>query len=178
MNKVLLISGSQRKGNTEYILIKIREEHGIEGEPLLLRKKNIKHCVGCLSCDKTHKCILEDDMKEILDQVKKAELLIIGGPNYFDNVSGLMKDFIDRLHPCYKSENLKNKKLILVNVGGGESAGTDKYMNLALYGMIKYLKMNKLGSFSFKALEAGSIEKIEIENEIEKIKSLIDKNVI
>ncbi|MCX6789437.1 MAG: flavodoxin family protein [Candidatus Gribaldobacteria bacterium] len=120
MAKFLLVSGSPRSGNTELILKKIFEALPKEKELILLRQKNINHCKGCLSCDKLKKCVQRDDMQAIYPKMQAADVLIIGSPNYFDNVSGLMKDFIDRTNPFYKTDKLKNKKAFFVVVGGGE----------------------------------------------------------
>ena len=50
MAKILLISGSQRKGNTDFALSTILNKIEGEKELIFLRDKNIKHCLGCLSC--------------------------------------------------------------------------------------------------------------------------------
>lgn len=79
-------------------------------------------------------------------------------PNYFDNVSGLAKDFIDRLHPFYKAESLKGKKLILFMAGGGEVEGTEKYLKETTHGLVKYLKFELAGLYCFKALYARDLK--------------------
>ncbi len=122
--KFLLISGSPRKGNTEFVLRKLYELLEGEKELVLLREKNIKHCQGCLSCDKSNKCVLHDDMEEICQKLIKAEVIVIGTPNYFNNVSGLLKDFIDRTNPFYGTDILKGKKLIVLVAGDRE----EKYL--------------------------------------------------
>ena len=63
-------------------------------------------------------------MNEIIDKVKESDLIIFGVPNYFDNVTGLFKNFMDRLHPLYKSELIKNKNVIFIFTGGGKEKGT------------------------------------------------------
>lgn len=62
------------------------------------------------------KCVIKDDMKEIVEKMLSSELIIFGVPNYFDNVTGLFKNFIDRLHPLYKSHLLEHKKVIFLYV--------------------------------------------------------------
>ncbi len=106
MAKVVLISGSNRNGNTEYILKQITASLE-DSEILFLRKKKIEYCKGCLACHQLHQCMIDDEMEQIIEKLTKADFILFGVPNYFDNVSGLFKNFIDRLHPCYKSENLR-----------------------------------------------------------------------
>jgi multimeric flavodoxin WrbA len=57
-------------------------------------------------------------MTEIRNKMLDSDNIIIGTPNYFDNISGLLKDFVDRTHPFYKFELLKGKKLVLIMIGG------------------------------------------------------------
>lgn len=157
MNKVVLISGSNRKGNTEYILLQLQEALA-DSELILLRKQNIDYCKGCLRCHHQSKCILQDDMDEIIEKLKESELIVFGVPNYFDNVSGLFKNFIDRLHPLYKSEELKNKKVIFIFVGGGKKSGTLLDLCQSVKGLVKYLQLDTKKEFSFQALNPNDIK--------------------
>ncbi len=160
--KAILISGSPRKGNTEYILKEVQKSLDHQSEIILLREKKVDYCKGCLSCNTTHKCIItNDDMQEICDRIKSASILVIGAPNYFDNVSGLTKSFIDRLHPFFKDRTLEGKKLIQFMVGGGKTEGTQLNLNAAMHGLTKYLYLDLVGSYSFKALDPDDIKNDE-----------------
>lgn len=169
MPKVLLISGSNRKGNTEYILTKLNEVID-DSELILLRNRNIDNCKGCLYCHNNDRCIINDDINSIIDILLQSEMIIFGVPNYFDNVSGLFKNFMDRLHPLYKSKLLENKKVIFIYVGGGEELGTKEELHKATNGFVKYLGLNLLEEFSFKALNAGDVKEQD-----DKIKDMVDK---
>jgi len=94
--KILLISGSPRQGNTEYILKHLFDKIECEKELILLRNQNIEHCKGCLNCHKTYKCNIKDDMKDIIEKMIESDLIIFGVPCYFDNVTSIFKTFIDR----------------------------------------------------------------------------------
>lgn len=174
MNNIVLISGSNRNGNTEYILSKIQKQF-INSELILLRKQDIAFCKGCLACHQSPNCILEDDMRIIIKKMKEAELIVFGIPNYFDNVSGLFKNFIDRLHPLYKSGELKNKKVIFIFVGGGKKEGTLSSLHQSVKGLIKYLKLDVEKEFSFKALHLNDIKEAqeEIDNVIDYIENIL-----
>ena len=173
MKKVLLISGSNRNGNTNYLLRQI-EQATDNSEIILLNKCNIEYCKGCLACHKIDKCVIQDDMKEIIIKIKEADLIIFGVPNYFDNVTGLFKNFMDRLHPLYKSESIRDKSVVYIFTGGGEEEGTREEMEKAVYGLNKYLKLNVLKNYSYKALNLHDIEiqKEKINNMIEEIKNM------
>ena len=177
MKKVLLISGSNRNGNTNYILNEIKKN--IENaEVILLSECNIEYCKGCLACHKTNKCFIKDDMKEIIEKIIEADLIIFGVPNYFDNVTGLFKNFLDRLHPVYKAELLKNKKVIFIFTAGGKVEGTREEMRKSVAGITKYLKWNVVKDYTYQVLNAKDIElqKEKVVEMIREISNIIGEN--
>ncbi len=56
-------------------------------------------CKGCCQCFYTHKCNLDqiDHMDLLKKEMLEADFVILGSPVYLHNVSGSMKNFIDRL---------------------------------------------------------------------------------
>ncbi len=102
--KILGISGSPRAGNTEWMVKTVLGalgKAGIETELILLRKMDIKMCTGCLTCeaggrDRKGVCMLEDDMNAMYPKILAADGLLLGTPAYFELLSGLLKNFIDR----------------------------------------------------------------------------------
>jgi multimeric flavodoxin WrbA len=107
--KVIGICGSPRKGNTEWMLTKLLEElarAGVETELILLREKHIEGCDGCLSCEaggtqRKASCHIQDDMQQIYPVLMKADGFVLGTPVYFDMLSGLLKNFMDRTCPIW-----------------------------------------------------------------------------
>ena len=65
MSKVLVITTSLRaKSNSDRLaeeLIRGAKDAGHEVEQISLKGKEIRFCIGCLSCQKTQKCVLKDD---------------------------------------------------------------------------------------------------------------------
>jgi len=107
--KVIGICGSPRKGNTEWMLRRLLEsvaQGGIDTELILLRDKDIKGCDGCLTCETGGKerkgvCIIQDDMQQIYPKLVEADGLAFGTPVYFEMLSGLLKNFMDRTCPIW-----------------------------------------------------------------------------
>jgi len=102
--KVVGICGSPRKGNSEWMLRRFLEaaaKAGAETDLILLRQKNIKGCDGCLTCEAGGRerkglCRVRDDMQEIYPKLVEADALAFGTPVYFEMLSGLLKNFMDR----------------------------------------------------------------------------------
>lgn len=120
--KVVGVSGSPRKGNTEWMLRRFLEElagSGIETELILLRETEIKGCDGCLSCEvggtgRKGVCRIQDDMQQIYPKLLEADGLVLGTPVYFELLSGLLKNFMDRTCPIWPK--LEGKPIVGIAV--------------------------------------------------------------
>ena len=120
--KITAICGSPKEGNTlamiENILNMIKtHDEDIETELIMAAGRNIRHCEGCCDCEEDGKCGIRDEMEEINKIIAESDALIFGSPTYFDNVTGIMKDFIDRTNPLLKDSVLKGKAVAVVAVG-------------------------------------------------------------
>ena len=108
MSKILVISTSLRsRSNSEFLTEKMTEgirEAGHEVETISLKGKNLKFCTGCLVCQKTQKCVLNDDAVWIAEKVKLADTLVFSTPIYYYGLSGQMKTLLDRMNPLYPSD--------------------------------------------------------------------------
>ena len=104
--KILGLIGSYRKnGNTDTAVRKVLEgamNQGAEVEALYLKDYEIKDCNGCEACKKTFECVIQDDMQKIYPKIMEADGVVIGSPTYFYNVTGIIKNLIDRLY-CYET---------------------------------------------------------------------------
>jgi multimeric flavodoxin WrbA len=96
--KILCVCGSLREeSNTNKIVKRVAKASGCESEIIDLGKMEIKPCTGCLMCTFNEgQCVIEDDMQKAYDKLMKADAVIIGAPTYFMDISGAVKDFIDR----------------------------------------------------------------------------------
>ncbi|MEN6372628.1 MAG: flavodoxin family protein [Armatimonadota bacterium] len=106
---ILAINGSPKgsAGNTEVLIRAFLDgaaQTGDSTETVYLKEKKIERCVGCLSCwfKTPGVCVFKDDMAELLEKIRCAEILIFGSPLYFFNFTGIMKDFTDRLVPFWQ----------------------------------------------------------------------------
>jgi len=104
--KLLAINASPKgkNSNTQKFLMPFMEgasELGAEIETVYLNEKNIDFCKGCYTCwtRTPGKCIIKDDMEELMEKVKEADIIVYGTPLYKYTMTGLMKNFIDRELP-------------------------------------------------------------------------------
>jgi multimeric flavodoxin WrbA len=115
--KIIGISGSPRRGNTEWMLKTLIQEaakNGAEVELLLLRKMDVRICRGCLTCEEGGKerkgiCKIKDDMTEVYPKLLAADAIVLATPGYFEMLSGLLKNFLDRTCPIWP--RLEGKKI-------------------------------------------------------------------
>ena len=120
--KVLGIVCSPRKGGNTEILVQealsSARDCGAETELLSVWDKDIRPCDGCLSCEKTGKCHIKDDVQAIYPKILEADGIIWGTPVYFFNATAQAKILIDRSYALYANHNkLTNKVGGVISVG-------------------------------------------------------------
>jgi multimeric flavodoxin WrbA len=59
---------------------------------------------------KLDKCVLEDDLTQVLDAIHEADVLVMATPTYFAEVSSQLKTFMDRTYSYLASDYLSNPK--------------------------------------------------------------------
>lgn len=101
--KIVALFGSPRaNGNTATLtktFNKTAEELGAAVQTFLLNKLDAKGCQACDACKtETDHCIIKDDLANVLESVKNADVLVAATPIYFADISAQFKIFVDR---CY-----------------------------------------------------------------------------
>ncbi|MFH1682239.1 MAG: flavodoxin family protein [Candidatus Woesearchaeota archaeon] len=101
---VVAINGSpHKKGITSSLLTKFlsaAEKSGAKTALIHLADHQINPCNGCYSCSAESckfPCVQKDGMQEIYPLLEQADVIVFGTPVYWFNMSGLMKNFMDRL---------------------------------------------------------------------------------
>lgn len=108
MKKVLVISSSLRlRSNSESLADEFARgasEAGNEVEKITLREKNIRFCKGCLACQKTQRCVINDDAPAIVAKMYDADVIVFATPIYYYEMCGQLKTLLDRANPLYSSD--------------------------------------------------------------------------
>jgi multimeric flavodoxin WrbA len=130
--KILGIVCSPRvHGNTETLVaaaLAKAQQQGAEIELVTVAGKTIAPCDSCLSCVKTGKCHIKDDMQPIYPKLLEADGIIFGSPVYYWSVSAQAKALIDRTYVYRTKRDLKNKAagaVVALASSGDAGAVTD-----------------------------------------------------
>ena len=135
MKNVLIISTSLRGGSNSELLAKEcakgAEEAGNRVELVSLKGKKIQYCIGCLACLKTGKCVQKDDVPEIMEKLRRADVLVFATPIYYYEMCGQMKTLLDRMNPLYSSDYaFREVYMIATAADGGDSTFEKAYNGL------------------------------------------------
>ena len=103
---VLAICGAANKGRNTATMLKSAFEGamsvpGAVGETVHLYDLAFKGCIGCHSCklldeSKFARCAVRDDLTPVLEKAIAADILLIGSPIYFSDVTGEVRSFLER----------------------------------------------------------------------------------
>ena len=102
--KVVAFNGSPKKeGNTWHTLNMVCEQlesKGIETEIIHLGVRGVESCMACNKCreNKDEKCVItKDKVNQWIQEIKRADGILLGSPVHFASLSANMKTFLDRV---------------------------------------------------------------------------------
>ena len=176
MAKNLIIVGGRLQGNSRQLAEKIKSTTN-DADLVVLANKKIEYCDGCLTCDESGQCHIQDDMTELLEKVKTAQTIIFVTPTRWNLLSGDIKVFLDRLNPFAVPDVMVGKNAIIVAIGQTSFTESDS-INFAIESINLFCKsaqINVLATFGIgDCLNANDILKKESEvvtivNEISKL---------
>ena len=129
MKTVCILGSPRSRGNSAIIAERLCSEiEGLDSEvrTFVLNDLTYRGCQACMICKtKLERCVLKDDLTEVLDSVREADLLVLATPVYFSDVTSQMKGFIDRMYSYLvadyrtnpqKSRLSPGKKLVFIQV--------------------------------------------------------------
>lgn len=137
--KLLAIAGSPRRGcNTDRLLNEAIS--GAAGQGILIKQVMLadldispcQHCDACIQLD--GRCVIEDDMQQIHQDIREFDRFIISSPVFFMGVTAQAKAMIDRCQALWVIKHVLNLPISLktdaIRKGIFISAGGTRYTNL------------------------------------------------
>ncbi len=125
--KILILNASPKKnGNLAKILKALNLgfiNKKLETEYIDLVDLKIADCLGCMVCQTKGQCFIRDDIEKVEQGILNADILVLGTPTHWGNLSGIMLRTIERLFGFLITEQIdrfplpqkaNHKKAILV----------------------------------------------------------------
>lgn len=165
--KVLGIYGSPRKGgNTDQLLDRALEgalSAGVEVKRLYVRDLKMCGCIECGGCDKTGKCVVEDDMQSVYPLLEEADVIFLASPIFFYSLTAQVKALIDRGQALWAKQRLeqtpeemklyKGGRGYLITVGATRGKNLFEGSQLVARYFFDALNMRYDGGIFFRRLE-------------------------
>lgn len=155
MSKVLVITTSLRKiSNSELLadeFIKGAKDAGHDVEKISLRGRKLGYCIGCLSCQKTGKCVIKDDMTEINQKLHDCDAVAFATPIYYYEMCGQMKTLLDRANPLYGSDYRFRKVYLLSTAAENDENTADR----AIEGLCGWVECFEKAEFAGTVFSGG-----------------------
>jgi len=134
--KYVVISGSRNpQGQTARAvraLARGLEGLGASGQTYFLPTLKIERCRQCDdngwgTCRSAGRCVIEDDLAKLVEEIRGADLVIFATPVYFGDLSESFRAFTDRLRRTCTNDagkaGINNKRAVGLCVAGGGGGG-------------------------------------------------------
>ena len=161
---ILVLNGSPRpNGNTAQMIAAFREGAAASGNKVDVINVCRKKIAGCLACEYCHtkgggQCVQKDDMQEVYDLLRDAEMLVLASPVYYHGLSGQLKCTIDRFYAAAYPEKPAHLSKVAMFLSSGDP---DMYEG-ALFSyngdFLGYLKLEDMGVFTHSGYDPGVSE--------------------
>ena len=128
--KIFGICGSPRKSTTDYVITNALdklENNGFDTVLFSCVGKTIKPCMHCDYCLENKKCIIEDDMVEVYENLIDADGIILATPVQSGGISSNLAAIMDRTRAleAIDYDLLRGKIGMSIAVGGDRTGGQD-----------------------------------------------------
>lgn len=118
--EILVLNGSPRtNGNTAKMVEAFCQGAQSAGHRVTIVHVCTKQIGGCRGCEYCHRkghgeCVQKDDMQEVYEALKTANMLVLASPIYYHGISGQLKCVIDRFYASiYPSAPRSLKKIAM-----------------------------------------------------------------
>ena len=104
--RILVLNGSPKKEKSDTLCITRAFLQGMESfapqeiKIIHASEQRVEYCRGCFTCmHNGGKCVIDDGMRAVLDEILKSDLLVLSFPLYCYGMPAPLKAIIDRTLP-------------------------------------------------------------------------------
>lgn len=133
MGKIVAILASPRqRGNSFFIVDAILDgAMGLSTNVIKLYRldslRSFHGCRACMGCNNSASCVQQDDITDILEDMKDADCVIFSSPVYFGSVNAQYKVLEDRMYSFIGKDKKKamvgKKAIVVVTLGAPAEIG-------------------------------------------------------
>ena len=163
MSNVVVLVGSVRKnGNTARLAQSFSEgaAKSTNVEIVSVADYNVNPCIGCNSCftREGNQCFQDDDMVQIYEKLRNADIVVIASPVYFYGISAKLKAIVDRLHTPMRT-TFRIRKLGLLLVGAAELPNLFDPIIMQYQMVLDFFRLESIGTILVRGIkDIGDIE--------------------
>jgi len=161
---ILVLNGSPRpKGNTAQMIAAFREGAESAGNKVDVVDVCRKKIAGCLACEYCHtkgngQCVQKDDMQEVYELLKDAEMLVLASPIYYHGLSGQLKCTIDRFYSAAYPKKPEHLRKVAMFLSSGDPDMYEGAMFSFQGDFLGYLELEDMGVFTHSGYGPGVSE--------------------
>ena len=163
MSNIIILVGSMRKNGNTARLVQSFADGAVQNnnvEIVYVADYNVNPCIGCNSCfaREGNQCFQDDDMVQIYEKLRNADIVVIASPVYFYGISAQLKAIVDRLHTPMRN-TFHIKKLGLLLVGAAELPNLFDPIIMQYQMVLDFFKLESIGMVLVRGVkEIGDID--------------------
>ncbi|MBD3340546.1 MAG: GNAT family N-acetyltransferase [Candidatus Lokiarchaeota archaeon] len=161
IKKALGIIGSPRhNGSTALLISRVLEglkNTGYEINEIHVDELNLKYCTGCKSCDKTRECNIDDNFTKLKKEFWQSNIIVIGSPSYWGDVTGHIKVLFDRFTPYCDTIDGKTivpsgKRGIAIAIRAGSTRNENQHILDSINHFYSHLGIKNIGNICVESI--------------------------
>ncbi|PNX51872.1 MAG: hypothetical protein BV458_10970 [Thermoplasmata archaeon M9B2D] len=114
MNVVAFLGSPRKEGNSEILLnecLNAVQERGHFVRFFRPSEMNLSPCLNCGGCDESGICVVQDDMGEVYESIRRSDRVILSSPIFFFGLTAQIKAVIDRCQAFWCEKYLLKKPI-------------------------------------------------------------------
>lgn len=166
--KIVGIRGSPRRGGNSDVLLSwfLSCSGAHDVEVLTPSQLSIHFCQGCRYCERTGRCVIDDDVTWISQALLEADRVVVSTPVFFYGLPASLKALVDRMQVLWARryilrETMKPKDGFLLAVGATKGERLFEGVTLTVRYFFDAFGCVFQGSLFFRGFDAPSIGECE-----------------